>query len=50
MQVRLSGNPNPDEVMGRDDIIAELWQRLEQGSVVITAEPLYRRLSRSRES
>ncbi len=38
MQVRLSGNPNPDEVIGRDAVIAELWQRLEQGSVVITAE------------
>jgi AAA+ ATPase superfamily predicted ATPase len=38
MQVRLSGNPNPEEVLGRDTVIAELWQRLEQGSVVITAE------------
>jgi hypothetical protein len=38
MRVRLSGNPNPEEVIGRDGIIAELWQRLEQGSVVITAE------------
>ncbi|NKB18523.1 MAG: hypothetical protein HC770_11665 [Pseudanabaena sp. CRU_2_10] len=38
MQVRLSGNPNPDEVIGRDAVIAELWQRLGQGSVVITAE------------
>ncbi len=38
MQVRLSGNPNPDEVIGRDAVITELWQRLKQGSVVITAE------------
>jgi hypothetical protein len=34
----LSGNPNPEEVVGRDAVIADLWQRLEQGSVVITAE------------
>jgi hypothetical protein len=38
MQVRLSGNPNPNEIVGRDGIIAELWQRIRQGSVVITAE------------
>jgi hypothetical protein len=38
MQVRLSGNPNPNEIVGRDVIIAELWQRIQQGSVVITAE------------
>jgi hypothetical protein len=37
-RVRLSGNPNPDEVVGRDEVIADLWQRLEQGSVVITSE------------
>jgi hypothetical protein len=38
MRVRLGGNPNPDEVIGRDPIIATLWERLAQGSVVITAE------------
>jgi hypothetical protein len=38
MQVRLSGNPSPNEIVGRDAIIAELWVRIQQGSVVITAE------------
>jgi hypothetical protein len=38
MRVRLGGNPNPNEVIGREAVIAQLWQRLEQGSVVITAE------------
>lgn len=38
MRVRLGGNPNPNEVIGRDQIIASLWERLAQGSVVITAE------------
>lgn len=38
MRVRLGGNPNPSEVIGRDQIIASLWERLAQGSVVITAE------------
>jgi hypothetical protein len=38
MQVRLSGSPSPSEIIGRDAIIAELWLRIQQGSVVITAE------------
>ncbi len=38
MQVRLSGNPNPEEVIGRDAVITELWKHLRQGSLVITAE------------
>jgi hypothetical protein len=38
MRVRLSGNPRPEDVIGRDQIIASLWERLAQGSAVITAE------------
>jgi hypothetical protein len=38
MRVRLSGNPSPEDVIGRDQIIASLWERLAQGSAVITAE------------
>jgi hypothetical protein len=38
MRVNRGGQLAPDEVVGRDQVIADLWLDLEQTSVVLTAE------------
>jgi hypothetical protein len=38
MRVNCGGQLAPEEVVGRDDFIAQLWQDLEHTSIVLTAE------------
>ena len=38
MRANPGGIVGPEDVIGRDDLIAELWQTLEKQSVVLTSE------------